>query len=198
MRQIALPDVLVAKVALSQLREKYTVKIATSAPGAPAPFTAPVPFVSTAVVTPAPSLMPSTECAVLAVPKRTSADCRSCSAGQWVNDQFLACQQKISRNSRRSFHSFRHTFITAASRTGLSEQVVAQIAGHARGSTAFMARYRKDEEASFLKKHIDRISFDIGKLAPSDLEAGVSSVKDAWAGKERAAKRAKPAVQGDS
>lgn len=104
--------------------------------------------------------------------------------GSWFNERFLGLQLKIERNGMKTFHSFRHTFLTAADRAGLEERVLAQIAGHIRGKTQSRMRYVKDRDALELKPHIEKIVtrdvFDVlNQIARFDFAAGLKSIASA-------------------
>lgn len=80
-------------------------------------------------------------------------------AGAWFNERFLGRKLKIERNGKRTFHSLRHCFLTAAERLDLTERVMAQLAGHQRGTTQSATRYAKDRSAEELRPIVDRLSY---------------------------------------
>ncbi|WP_152533214.1 site-specific integrase, partial [Pseudomonas syringae] len=56
-------------------------------------------------------------------------------AGSWFNERFLGKTLKFERNGMKTFHSFRHTFITALIDNAIPENIINEIAGHERGDT---------------------------------------------------------------
>ena len=99
-------------------------------------------------------------------------------AGSWFNERFLGHQLGMVRDGKKTFHSFRHTFITALERLDLQERVMAQIAGHERGKTQSGSRYAKDRSADELKPIIDRLKFEcLAGVGHFDAEAGLKAVK---------------------
>lgn len=101
-------------------------------------------------------------------------------AGSWFNGRFLGNQLGMVRDGKKTFHSFRHTFATAAERLDIGERVMAQLLGHQRGKTQGMTRYAKDRDAAALKPIVDRLEFaaleNLGRFNP---EAALKAIK--WA-----------------
>lgn len=99
-------------------------------------------------------------------------------AGTWFNERFLGQKLKMRRDGKKTFHSLRHCFLTAAERLDLSERVIAQIAGHERGRTQSMSRYAKDRSAVDLHERINKISFPcLSGIVPFDVQAGLKALK---------------------
>jgi integrase len=98
--------------------------------------------------------------------------------GSWFNERFLGRRLKMERNGKKTFHSFRHCFLTALERLDQTERVQFQLGGHQRGSGESGTRYTKDRTAEELKPIIDRLNFsclaDIGRF---DCEAGLRAIK---------------------
>lgn len=98
--------------------------------------------------------------------------------GSWFNERFLGQRLKIERNGRKVFHSFRHNFVTTLERLDAPERVMAQLAGHERGSTQSGTRYGKDRDADAMKSLIDRLEFpSLKNLDKFDPAAGLRAVK---------------------
>jgi integrase len=84
------------------------------------------------------------------------------------------------RTGKKVFHSFRHTLASECLNSlGLSEQVTAQISGHARGTSVLTERYRKDVEIDELARDVARLDFGLKEVARFDVEEGVKALKDA-------------------
>lgn len=106
-------------------------------------------------------------------------------AGSWFNERFLGKRLGIVRNGTKTFHSFRHMFITNLFDEEVPEATVAQLAGHKRGETMSAQRYRKDQEASKLQPYIARLKFTLPTVAKFDIKAGLIALEDALKRKER-------------
>jgi len=101
-------------------------------------------------------------------------------AGSWFNERFLGRRLGIERNGKKTFHSFRHNFVTALERLDQSERVMTQLAGHERGKTQSGTRYAKDRDAGELKGIIDRLSYPcLAGLGAFDSKAGLKAIKAA-------------------
>lgn len=105
-------------------------------------------------------------------------------ASSWFNERFLGRRLRIVRDGTKTFHSFRHTFITALFDAEIPEVTVAQIAGHQRGKTESAKRYRKDQEATRLMGYVERVRFDPPPIASFDVAAGLNALADALARKK--------------
>jgi len=99
-------------------------------------------------------------------------------AGNWFNERFLGKQLAIPRDGKRTFHSFRHTFITALSELEVPPDIQAQLAGHSRGNTIAATRYRKDAEAERLLTYVERLDFKLSTIKPFVVADGLAAVKD--------------------
>ncbi len=62
----------------------------------------------------------------------------------------------VTSNKLKSFHSFRHMYITAMERASIEENVTAQIVGHKRGKTMSYGYYSKGHELRRLKEATDK------------------------------------------
>lgn len=71
--------------------------------------------------------------------------------GQQVNP-------KVTGNDNKTFHSLRHTFVDMLKQAGISEQLIAEIVGHARGSIT-MERYGKKYNPKVLKEAIEKLNY---------------------------------------
>ncbi|UMZ13519.1 site-specific integrase [Pseudomonas sp. MPFS] len=101
-------------------------------------------------------------------------------AGSWFNERFLGKQLAIPRDGKRTFHSFRHTFITALSELGVPPDIQAQLAGHSRGETITAVRYRKDADAERLLEYVKLLDFKLPAIKSFVVANGLEAVKDAW------------------
>ncbi|OZY27413.1 hypothetical protein CJF40_15465 [Pseudomonas lundensis] len=99
-------------------------------------------------------------------------------AGNWFNERFLGKQLAIPRDGKRTFHSFRHTFITALSELGVPPDIQAQLAGHSRGETITTVRYRKDADAERLLDYVKHLDFKLPAIKPFVVADGLAAVKD--------------------
>lgn len=61
----------------------------------------------------------------------------------------------VTNNNLKSFHSFRHMYITAMERAGVEENVTAQIVGHERGKTMSYGYYSKGHELRKLSESVN-------------------------------------------
>ena len=93
-------------------------------------------------------------------------------AGAWFNERFLGRRLKLERDGMKTFHSFRHTFITALERLNTHERVLTQLAGHERGRSQSSARYAKDRDADELQSTVDQVNFNVlASIVMLDIEA---------------------------
>jgi integrase len=99
-------------------------------------------------------------------------------AGSWFNERFLGKQLAIPRDGKRTFHSFRHTFITALSELGVPADIQAQLAGHSRGEAIAAKRYRKDAAAERLLSYVKQLDFELPAIKPFVIADGLDAVKD--------------------
>ncbi|MDP2882482.1 MAG: site-specific integrase, partial [Azonexus sp.] len=104
-------------------------------------------------------------------------------AGSWFNERYLGKTLGMKRDGRKTFHSFRHTFLTALGHLEnpeIGERVIAEIAGHVRGETESANVYIKDRAAEKLKPVIDRLDFAaVADVAPFKSQDGLKAIK--WA-----------------
>ncbi|HDR8964371.1 TPA: site-specific integrase [Burkholderia vietnamiensis] len=107
-------------------------------------------------------------------------------ASSWFNERFLGRALSIERNGMKTFHSFRHTFLTAASHLGTPEQVTAQMAGHQRGKTESYTRYAKDRDADQLAPIVNGLAFpETDGIARFIVSEGIRAIQCAERQKER-------------
>ncbi len=62
----------------------------------------------------------------------------------------------VTTDGLKTFHSFRHMYITAMERAGVEENITAQIVGHERGKTMSYGYYSKGHELKKLKDAMDK------------------------------------------
>lgn len=111
-------------------------------------------------------------------------------AGSWFNERFLGNRLGIERNGMKTFHSFRHTFITALDRLELPERILAQLAGHERGTTQSGIRYTKDRSADELAKNLAGLHFPaLAGVAPFRIDDALAAIKCAARQKVAAGRR---------
>ncbi|WP_234745362.1 site-specific integrase [Burkholderia sp. WTPI3] len=107
-------------------------------------------------------------------------------AGSWFNERFLGKRLGIERNGMKTFHSFRHTFVTALDRLELPERVMTQLAGHERGKTQSGKRYAKDRDADELAEIFARLHFPaLAGVAPFRIDDALAAIK--WAARQKVA-----------
>ncbi|MDR6539466.1 site-specific integrase [Variovorax soli] len=110
-------------------------------------------------------------------------------AGQWFNERLMGRQLSIRRDSTQTFHSFRHTFLTACDRIDMPDRVRNEIAGHGRGDGQGHATYIKDRSADELAPFLSPLRFNLPPIVAFDVEEGIQSLRDAIARKQEAADR---------
>jgi len=111
-------------------------------------------------------------------------------AGSWFNERFLGRQLAIERNGMKTFHSFRHCFLTATERLDQPERVLAQLAGHERGTTQSTTRYAKDRNVDELAPIIDKLAFpQLTGIAPFKIVEALLAIKCAERQKASVARR---------
>jgi integrase len=108
-------------------------------------------------------------------------------AAQWFDERFLGVQLGIHRDGKQSFHSFRHSFVSALThlKPPIGEFTTNQLSGHERGQTTSGNRYAKDEHPDVLRAYIDRLEFNIPTPMPFDVAEGLTAVKHALARKHK-------------
>ena len=99
-------------------------------------------------------------------------------AGSWFNERFLGKKLAMPRDGKRTFHSFRHTFITALSELEVPTDIQAQLAGHSRGETITATRYRKDAHAERLLSYVKLLDFELPEITPFVVADGLDAVRD--------------------
>lgn len=99
-------------------------------------------------------------------------------AGSWFNERFLGKQLGMARDGMRTFHSFRHTFITALSELEVPSDILSQLAGHSRGDTITTVRYRKDTEADRLLNYVMPLNFLLPSIIPFKTSDGLDAIRD--------------------
>lgn len=100
-------------------------------------------------------------------------------AGGWFNEHFLGKALGIPRDGMRSFHSFRHTFITALDELDTPSKIQSQLAGHMRGETETANRYRKDRDSEKLKPYVDKLQYFLPPVAVFSVSDGLDAVRNA-------------------
>ncbi|QIX16881.1 site-specific integrase [Burkholderia multivorans] len=111
-------------------------------------------------------------------------------ASSWFNERFLGRTLGIERNGMKTFHSFRHTFLTATERQGIPERVMAQLAGHQRGDTESYTRYAKDRDADQLAPVINGLAFpETDGIAPFIASDGIRAIRCAERQKDSVRRR---------
>lgn len=100
-------------------------------------------------------------------------------ASKWFNENYLGKQLEMPRDGKRVFHSLRHNYVNHLDRLELSERMIAQLVGHARGSTTAMITYRKDRAVEEQFDAISKLAYDLPDIKPFDVKAGLKALKDA-------------------
>ncbi|WP_368921261.1 DUF6538 domain-containing protein [Comamonas aquatica] len=109
-------------------------------------------------------------------------------AGQWFNEHFLDKQLGIERGVGLSFHSFRHTFLTACDRIDMPDRMRDDLAGHAPvGSTGHL-HYIKSRLADEHIATLSRVGFALPEIAPFDTADGMRALVDAMKRRENLAR----------
>ena len=82
--------------------------------------------------------------------------------GQVVSKWFARYRKKhgVDDESKKVFHSFRHTVINHLKQKEVAKEIVAAIVGHEDGSVTF-GRYGKDFTPDVLKEYVEILQFDI-------------------------------------
>ncbi len=107
-------------------------------------------------------------------------------AGSWFNERLLGRKLGIERNGKKTFHSLRHCFLTAVERLDFTERVMAQLAGHQRGTTQSGTRYAKDRSALELKPVVDRLNYPcLSSVARFQIQPAIKAL--GWAKKHKEA-----------
>ncbi|MDN7856736.1 site-specific integrase [Burkholderia cepacia] len=107
-------------------------------------------------------------------------------ASSWFNERFLGRTLGLERNGMKTFHSFRHTFLSAIEQLDISERVTAQMAGHQRGKTESYSRYAKDRDADQLASVINGLAFpETRSVVPIIVSDALRAIRCAERQKER-------------
>lgn len=99
-------------------------------------------------------------------------------AGRWFNERFLGIQLSFERDGKKTFHSFRHTFITSLKNKGIPENIINEFSGHQRGETMSLNRYSKDT-ASRLYPYLEALDFELPPIQKFKIPDGLDSIKHA-------------------
>nr|WP_241321854.1 site-specific integrase [Burkholderia cenocepacia] len=111
-------------------------------------------------------------------------------ASSWFNERFLGRTLGIERNGMKTFHSFRHTFLSAIEKLDVPERVSAQMVGHQRGKTESYSRYAKDRDADQLAPIVNGLVFpEVDGIAPFIASAGIRAIRCAERQKESVGRR---------
>mgnify|MGYP001002117177 FL=1 len=100
-------------------------------------------------------------------------------AGQWFNEHFLDGKLKIERGVGLSFHSFRHTFLTACDRIDMPDRMRDDLAGHAPVGSTGHSTYIKARLADEHIATLSRLSFVLPEIAPFHTADGMRALLDA-------------------
>lgn len=81
-------------------------------------------------------------------------------AGNWFNQQYRkSC--RIASHEKKSFHSFRHTFVDELVKAGVEPKAVADMVGHHVSKTITLTRYTKSYSPTQLKIDLEKLVFDL-------------------------------------
>lgn len=120
-------------------------------------------------------------------------------AGQWFNEHILDGKLKIERGVGLSFHSFRHTFLTACDRIDMPDRMRDDLAGHAAVGSTGHSTYIKARTADEHIATLSRVGFVLPEIAPFDTADGMRALVDALKLRENLARhkarRAKTAAK---
>lgn len=84
----------------------------------------------------------------------------------------------FSADGKKTFHSFRHTFINALP-DDVPHRIGRQLSGHARGEDARSTVYEKDASADDAFPFVERMSVTLPPIARFDIDAGLRAIEDA-------------------
>lgn len=90
----------------------------------------------------------------------------------------------IPRDGKKTFHSFRHTYINALP-DDIPERMRKQLTGHIRGNNAQDRTYRKDVTPENAASYVARLEVSLPTIAPFDIEAGLIATANALERKNR-------------
>ncbi len=77
--------------------------------------------------------------------------------GQWFQS---FNKRHVTEDGRYVFHSFRHNFVNGLKQLGVQEQIIAELAGHSRGSVT-METYGKEYEPRVLYEALQKLDYGI-------------------------------------
>lgn len=109
-------------------------------------------------------------------------------AGQWFNEHFLGKQLRVKRGIGLSFHSFRHTFLTACDRIDMPDRMRDDLAGHAPVGSTGHAHYIKSRAADEHIATLSRVGFVLPEIAPFHTGDGMRALVDAMKRRENLAR----------
>lgn len=109
-------------------------------------------------------------------------------AGQWFNEHFLDKQLGIERGVGLSFHSFRHTFLTACDRIDMPDRMRDDLAGHAPVGSIGHLVYIKAKAADEHIATLSRVEFVLPEISPFHTSDGMSALADAMKRRENLAR----------
>lgn len=113
-------------------------------------------------------------------------------ASDWFNRSLLKERLGFEKDSKKSFHSFRHTFSTRLKQAGIDSETRAQFVGHIRGSGETENRYSKDHQPAALYAVLESATLGLPEVAPFVCEDGVLAVADALRIKQNNKSRKEP------
>lgn len=113
-------------------------------------------------------------------------------ASDWFNRSLLKERLGFEKESKKSFHSFRHTFSTRLKQAGIDSETRAQFVGHIRGSGETENRYSKDHPPAALYAVLESVTLGLPEVAPFVCEDGVVAVADALRIKQSNKSRKEP------
>ncbi|MEG2817136.1 MAG: site-specific integrase [Comamonas sp.] len=98
--------------------------------------------------------------------------------GRWFNDKIMKGKLGVERDGTLSFHSFRHTFITACVLTGMGDAMRDDLAGHAPVGSQGVRTYAHLTPDKHLEA-LSRVRFDLPAIGVFDVYEGMQSLADA-------------------
>lgn len=100
-------------------------------------------------------------------------------ATSFFNERYFGSKLGIARDGKKTFHSFRHMFITKLWELDIPEHIIAQLVGHARGSTESSKHYRKDSEANRLVPYISSLEWELPEISPFKVDDALIAIRSA-------------------